>query len=93
MKRLLLPIILVLALVLSGCAADDPAYISIANIDNLTSALSVTIGSDTLPTPSELWRGKIYTVYGGAGEADVSYICQKDALDAYNWVELIPQPN
>lgn len=38
-----------------------------------------------LPTASVDYRGQVYTVLGGAGVADVAYICIKNASDAYIW--------
>lgn len=41
---------------------------------------------DTLPTPNEYYRGKIYVLKGGVGVADTSYICMKNSTDTYEWV-------
>ena len=41
---------------------------------------------ETLPEPTEYYRGKIYVLSGGEGAADVSYICMKNAADTYEWV-------
>ncbi len=30
-------------------------------------------------------RGRVYIALGGAGVADVAYVCVKDSLDAYSW--------
>jgi hypothetical protein len=38
-----------------------------------------------LPTADQKLRGKIYTLLGGAGVADITYCCQKNAADAYVW--------
>lgn len=45
-------------------------------------------GSDTLPTASVAYRGKFYTVFGGEGVADVTYVCQKNTSDEYEWVAI-----
>lgn len=39
----------------------------------------------SLPTPAARLRGSILTVEGGAGVADVTSICRKNAADAYEW--------
>jgi hypothetical protein len=38
-----------------------------------------------LPTASVNYRGMIYRVDGGAGVADLFYVCQKSAADTYSW--------
>lgn len=38
-----------------------------------------------LPTASVDYRGQVFTFLGGAGVADVAYICIKNASDAYIW--------
>lgn len=38
-----------------------------------------------LPGASASLRGQINTVRGGAGVADVLYVCRKNAADAYEW--------
>lgn len=43
---------------------------------------------ETLPEPSEYYRGKIYVLRGDTGVADVSYICMKNATDTYEWVAI-----
>lgn len=41
-----------------------------------------------LPTAGVEYRGIVITLDGGAGVADISYICQKDASDTYAWVAI-----
>ena len=41
-----------------------------------------------LPTAAEAYRGKIFTLTGATGVADLYYVCIKDELDAYNWVDV-----
>jgi len=43
---------------------------------------------DVLPTASATYRGRMFRVEGGAGVADVTYICRKDAANAYGWVAI-----
>lgn len=43
---------------------------------------------DALPGASAAYRGRMFRVEGGAGVADVTSVCQKDAADAYNWVAM-----
>lgn len=42
----------------------------------------------SLPTASAGYRGKIYTLFGGAGVADHAYMCLKNSSDTYTWVQL-----
>lgn len=42
-----------------------------------------------LPTPSEEYRGEIFTVPGGEGAADCPYICIKDSDGKYRWYTLL----
>lgn len=46
------------------------------------------LSGTTLPVASVDLRGQILTVLGGAGVADITYICIKDASDAYIWKEI-----
>jgi len=46
------------------------------------------IGARTLPTPSADFRGFIYRVEGAAGVPDRLYMCMKNSLDAYEWVQI-----
>lgn len=39
----------------------------------------------SLPTAAAAWRGTMLRVEGGAGVADVTYICNKKADDTYAW--------
>lgn len=41
-----------------------------------------------LPTARAGLRGNLLVVKGGAGVADVSYVCRKNAADAYEWQAL-----
>ena len=56
---------------------------SLTNISNLGSNL-VTV----LPTANEKYRGNMLTVKGGTGVTDHTYVCQKDAANVYNWVQI-----
>lgn len=46
--------------------------------------------STTLPTASASRRGCLHRVEGGAGVKDGTYICIKNAADAYEWVNITP---
>ena len=52
----------------------------------VTQGSGVGSGSD-LPTPGVDYRGKIFTVLGGAGVADGAYVCLKKANGTYHWVK------
>lgn len=49
---------------------------------------AINSSADALPVASETYRGQVRTVEGGTGVADVHYICLKDDLDAYSWVQV-----
>jgi len=52
---------------------------------------SVFIGKDAdgvLPAASAAYRGKMLRVEGGAGVADLLYMCMKSAADTYSWVQI-----
>ena len=40
---------------------------------------------DALPTASVEYRGRLMTLKGGAGVADILKFCRKTAADAYEW--------
>lgn len=42
-----------------------------------------------LPTASATYRGKTFTLLGGTGVADKSYICLKNASDTYEWKDTL----
>lgn len=44
----------------------------------------------SLPTASATYRGYAIRIEGGTGVADGTYICRKNAADAYEWVNLTP---
>lgn len=46
------------------------------------------VQSAALPTAIAELRGCLYVVQGGAGVADVAYICLKGAADTYSWVSI-----
>lgn len=41
-----------------------------------------------LPVASADYRGKIFTLLGGAGVADITYICIKNATEGYEWRQI-----
>lgn len=43
---------------------------------------------DVLPSASATYRGREFRVLGGAGAADVTSRCRKNAADAYEWVAI-----
>jgi hypothetical protein len=40
---------------------------------------------DALPAASAAYRKRMFTIIGGAGVADVTYRCRKNAANAYEW--------
>ena len=40
---------------------------------------------DTLPTAAAYYRGRFARTEGGAGVADVTYVCRKNSSDVYEW--------
>ena len=42
-----------------------------------------------LPTPSVAYRGTTVVLTGGAGVADIAYICMKTSANTYVWVNII----
>ena len=62
-------------------------------IGDITQATAVVTGREasfpsagSLPTPSAAYRGRVYYVTGGTGEADAAYICLKGSDESYTWV-------
>jgi hypothetical protein len=45
----------------------------------------MVLSGDTLPTPSSIYRGKIFTLLGATDIADKHYICGKNADNTYSW--------
>lgn len=43
----------------------------------------------SLPTAGKAYRRKIVVVEGGAGVADVVYVCLKSAADTYSWKTVV----
>lgn len=68
----------------------DGAYDTVlqhANYDRLELLDYFRVGSvASLPVASSAYRGYMIRVEGGAGVADVLYVCRKNASDAYEWV-------
>jgi hypothetical protein len=62
--------------------------ISWANIKATLAESGIGSGA-SLPTPSPIYRGKIFTVLGGSGIPDISYICVKKADGDYVWRNLL----
>lgn len=58
--------------ILSGAPSMDPGFDAPAYVA-------------ALPTASETYRGQKLTIVGGAGVADVTYVCLKSAGDTYSW--------
>lgn len=60
-------------------------------IDSVTGKLYVpeaVFMGNVLPTPSAEYRGRLFTVMGDVGEADLVYICIKDSSDNYAWRQI-----
>lgn len=56
-----------------------------------TITLASNLGTNlvtALPTPAEIYRGNMLILKGGAGVTDHTYVCQKNAADAYTWVQI-----
>ena len=43
----------------------------------------------SLPTPSESYRGQFFTTLGGIGQKDRTYVCVKNELDVYIWLDTV----
>ena len=43
---------------------------------------------ESLPTATPEYRHRLVMVPGGAGVADVIYVCHKTATDTYAWVDI-----
>ena len=52
----------------------------------MLSGASVPLQGAALPTAASQLRGMQFLVQGGAGVADVLYVCMKSAADTYSWV-------
>lgn len=44
--------------------------------------------SDSLPTASSNYRGKMFIIEGGIGVSDKLYVCKKLANETYDWIEI-----
>ena len=43
-----------------------------------------------IATPTAAQRGALFLEQGGAGVADVLWVCMKNAADAYVWIQIKP---
>jgi hypothetical protein len=49
---------------------------------------------NTLPAPSQAYRGQFYTVYGnGTTSGDIVYVCVLTTTNGYQWHSLFSAPN
>jgi len=47
--------------------------------------------TNSLPSASDIHRGKLIRVEGGTGEKDILYLCKKKADETYAWLKLLDE--
>lgn len=72
----------------SGNAKDYLLSGGGVRVDSDASVVNPVDSYNTLPTPSEKYRGCFAYVSGSAGQPDKIYTCLKDSLEGYAWVEV-----
>lgn len=65
----------------------DDRYYTESEVDALITASTGLGTGSALPTPGVDYRGKIFTVLGGAGVIDKTYVCLKLVNGTYQWVK------
>ncbi|MFF0822032.1 hypothetical protein ACFYUR_16815 [Micromonospora haikouensis] len=64
---------------------DSLAELTLWSVDGGAPKLQLNVA---LPTASSTYRGRMFRLEGATGVADATYVCQKNASDAYVWTAI-----